>query len=71
MGCYAARMTRTDWTNDFIIELQRLRPHLSLKMLTAFATMRWPSDKDGDPKASAAAYHASQRPSESATKVKQ
>jgi hypothetical protein len=29
-------------------ELQQLRPHLSLRMLNAFATMRWPSDKDGD-----------------------
>jgi len=64
-------MTRTEWTNDFIIELQKLRPHLSLKMLNAFATMRWPSDKDGDPKASAQSYHHSQRPSQSTAKVKQ
>jgi hypothetical protein len=55
-------MTRTEWRDAFILELQRLRPHLSTKLLDAIATMRWPSDKDRDPKASAQAYHDSQTP---------
>jgi len=64
-------MTRTEWTNTFIVELQRLRPHLSTEDAQRLCHDALALRQDGDPKASARSYHDSQRPSQLAAKVKQ
>lgn len=48
------------WLLDFVDELQRIRPHVSLRLANTIARAEYLPDRD--PKKAAAAYHARQEP---------
>ena len=49
------------WLGNFVEELQRIRPHVSLKLANVIGRQEYVPARD--PKEAAAAYHARQEPS--------
>ena len=53
------------WLGNFVEELQRVRPHVSLKLANVIGRQEYVPTRD--PKEAAAAYHARQEPDLPAT----
>lgn len=51
-------MTKDAWLTEFSIELQRLRPHLTLRPAHTIAAHEWVRSKDLDPAEAAKRYDA-------------
>jgi hypothetical protein len=51
-------VTRDDWMSDFMDELMKLRPHLSLKFATTLALQHY--SPKARPRVAAREYHAGQ-----------
>jgi hypothetical protein len=49
-------MTKSEWVMSFVEELQRLRPHITLKLGYAIGLVRHGIDAKQDPKTSAQVY---------------
>jgi hypothetical protein len=50
------------WLANFVDELQRIRPHVTLKLANVIGRQEYAPTRD--PKEAAAAYHACQEPSD-------